>query len=272
MTPGLVAAGLSQLALLLLGLYVCWRLFFAPSRAPGPVVRLPAWDITWFDFGVICLAVMGGGLVGQLTLGVVLRRLTGGLDPDLQLLVQGGAFQAGLLLGVFAGVLITRGRTPSPPPVSSPPPRLPAGGAAFVAALPVLFLVSWGWTFLLERLGFPTDKQELVELFARTESPAVIVLVSFMAIIVAPVAEEVIFRAGLFRFLRTRVPRFVALALPAVIFAGLHGNLAAFAPLVVLGIAFALAYERTGRIAVPIIAHALFNLNTILLLLAGVTV
>jgi uncharacterized protein len=40
---------------------------------------------------------------------------------------------------------------------------------------------------------------------------------------------------------------------------------------VVLGVAFALAYERTGRILVPIIGHALFNLNTILLLLAGVT-
>jgi membrane protease YdiL (CAAX protease family) len=33
---------------------------------------------------------------------------------------------------------------------------------------------------------------------------------------------------------------------------------------------FSLAYERTGRIAVPIIAHGLFNLNTIILILAGV--
>jgi membrane protease YdiL (CAAX protease family) len=34
---------------------------------------------------------------------------------------------------------------------------------------------------------------------------------------------------------------------------------------------FALAYEQTGRLRVPIIAHALFNLHTILLVMAGVT-
>jgi len=39
-----------------------------------------------------------------------------------------------------------------------------------------------------------------------------------------------------------------------------------------LAIVLSFAYERTGRIAVPIIAHALFNLNTMLLLWAGVEV
>ena len=38
----------------------------------------------------------------------------------------------------------------------------------------------------------------------------------------------------------------------------------------VLGIIFSLAYERTGRITVPIIAHGLFNLNTIVLILSGI--
>jgi membrane protease YdiL (CAAX protease family) len=66
------------------------------------------------------------------------------------------------------------------------------------------------------------------------------------------------------------MPRWLALLLPSVLFAGLHANLASFVPLALLGVVFSLAYERTGRIAVPIIAHALFNLNTIVLILAGV--
>jgi membrane protease YdiL (CAAX protease family) len=41
--------------------------------------------------------------------------------------------------------------------------------------------------------------------------------------------------------------------------------------LVALGIIFSLAYERTGRIGTTIIAHGLFNLNTIILILCGVT-
>jgi membrane protease YdiL (CAAX protease family) len=52
----------------------------------------------------------------------------------------------------------------------------------------------------------------------------------------------------------------------------MHGNLVAFGPLFALGLVFAIAYERTGRIAVPIIAHGLFNLNTVVLLLAGIEV
>ena len=39
-----------------------------------------------------------------------------------------------------------------------------------------------------------------------------------------------------------------------------------------LAIVFALAYERTGKILVPMIAHGLFNLNTVLLVFAGVNV
>jgi len=37
-----------------------------------------------------------------------------------------------------------------------------------------------------------------------------------------------------------------------------------------LGIIFSIAYERTGRIEPAMVAHALFNLNTVVLILAGV--
>ena len=43
-------------------------------------------------------------------------------------------------------------------------------------------------------------------------------------------------------------------------------------PLFVLGVVFSLAYERTGRILVTVIAHGLFNLNTIIVLLSGINV
>ena len=55
----------------------------------------------------------------------------------------------------------------------------------------------------------------------------------------------------------------------AAIFAVIHGNLAVLMPLVVLAVVLALGYEHYGHPAVPILAHALFNLNTIALLLAG---
>jgi hypothetical protein len=62
----------------------------------------------------------------------------------------------------------------------------------------------------------------------------------------------------------------VAFTVSAGLFAALHGNWVSSLPLFVLGLVFAAAYERTGRIAVPMLAHALFNLNTLLLVLCGV--
>ena len=96
-----------------------------------------------------------------------------------------------------------------------------------------------------------------------------------LAVVVAPLTEELVFRAGLFRFLRGRVPRWLALVGPSLVFAMLHVDwstlqgLASLAPLVVLAVVFSLAYERTGHIGTPIVAHACFTLNTIFVILSG---
>jgi uncharacterized protein len=39
---------------------------------------------------------------------------------------------------------------------------------------------------------------------------------------------------------------------------------------VALAVIFSLAYERTGQIGTAIVAHALFNFHTVLLILSGV--
>jgi hypothetical protein len=91
-----------------------------------------------------------------------------------------------------------------------------------------------------------------------------------VAILVAPISEELLFRAGIFRYVRTRLPRWLALLLPALLFALLHLDVGSFVPLVTLAVIFSLAYERTGNIGTTMVAHALFNLNAAVLVLAGV--
>lgn len=271
LTPIVPGAAAAQILLLLAGFVVLWRVQFGPRSGSWRLARLPPWDISAFNLMVAGAVVAGAGSLGQILLTSGLRHLTGPLEPDLQLVVAGSAFQLGLLAGVLIAAQVTRGPRSEPPPASPSGGirLLLAGGATFAAAMPLLLAASLPWTALLERLGHPIERQELVQMFARADSPALVIIVTLLAVLVAPVAEEVLFRAGLFRYLRTRIPRPFAIGIPAVLFAMLHGNVAAFAPLVVLGIVFALAYERTGRIVVPIIAHGLFNLNTILMLLAG---
>ena len=163
---------------------------------------------------------------------------------------------------------------PETPPAAIPPPlpwpkalRYSAGTLA--VALPLLSLVSLGWTFLVEQLGLPATPQDVIAIFANTRSPLVSLAMLLVACVLAPVYEELLFRAGLYRFCRQRLGRGAALVISGVCFGALHGNWAGFLPLAVLGMGLAVAYEATGSIRVPIIAHGLFNLNTVLVLLSG---
>lgn len=144
-------------------------------------------------------------------------------------------------------------------------------------ALPLVTIASKASEFTAKLVGLPTERQDLIRMFLNAESNLTLAAMVLLAVVIAPITEELVFRAGLFRYLRTRIPRRIALFGPAVFFGALHVDwstlrgLTSLAPLVVLAVIFSLAYERTGRIGTPIVAHALFNLNTVLLILGGVT-
>jgi len=273
----LVLGVLAQVLFLLSGIYLFWRLVLSEKFRDARERRSPLapWHVEGMDFfyGVLIVILVGvGGNAAGMWVGNVL-----GADEELTIVYQGGGFQGGLLLGGLIAASYIRQRQIAAgvdqPKASPPPLNVWLGGViALLAAFPVLTGINLVWTSGLNALGLDTSQQELVEIFSNMESATALIGMILLAVIVAPLTEEVIFRAGLFRYLRTRTSRWVAFGLPAGIFAIMHGNLVAFGPLFALGLIFAIAYERTGRIAVPIIAHGLFNLNTVVLLLAGIEV
>jgi membrane protease YdiL (CAAX protease family) len=80
-----------------------------------------------------------------------------------------------------------------------------------------------------------------------------------MAIIVAPVAEEVIFRGYLYPIGKRYAGPFFAMVLTSLLFAALHGHAASLPALFTLAMCLGLAYEKTGTLLVPLIMHAVFN-------------
>ena len=52
---------------------------------------------------------------------------------------------------------------------------------------------------------------------------------------------------------------FIGVLVSSLLFAAVHAHLPSFAPLFVLGTCFAIAYEWSGSILVPMTMHALFN-------------
>lgn len=259
-----------EAVLLLAGGVLLWRQGLSPAArtaATEGARAMPPWNTTVVHFLFFLWMVVCGGLVLQGIVGVLLKYYP--IAEPASTIVAGGAFQVGML----AGVVIFRMLTSDPQARSGP--RLPARGilqaglVTLLISLPVLSTINIVWQNLLHLCGVSLQEQELVDIFAKAKSPLFLIGMIVLATVVAPVTEELIFRAGIFRYARTRLPRWAALLLPAALFAALHGNLASFAPLVGLGVILSLAYERTNRIAVSMVAHSLFNLHTILLIKAG---
>ncbi len=264
---GAVIAVAIEFTLAAMGALLAWRLVLGRAARARPVTpQLPPWTVAPLDLFLFLLHTLLGAIIASFIVALVVKPL--GIAGDNLIIFSNAAAQLGLLAGVALYSLSYPGRLSLV--VGSPREIIGSGLATFLISLPLVVVGGLLWTALLSALGLPLEKQLSVDLFARTESVPWVIVLGATAVLVAPMAEEMVFRAGLFRFCRTRLPRWSALLLPACLFAALHNNLPTFAQLATLGLVFSLAYERTGRIGTAMVAHAAFNLNNILLLVSGV--
>lgn len=262
------AAFATEILLALLGLVLlARRIMKRGSGAPaaGTQSALPRWDTSILDIGVLLWVVLCGGFLAQ-AFGVELLKWAGIGDP-WRLIIASGLFQGGMLAACVGFMTWNKtGRDMHRPRAGF----VAAGALTFLVALAPVLAVGYSWGKFLLACGIEPEAQVMVTLLRSTGDTSLITALLFLAVIMAPITEELVFRAGIFRFLHARTGRISAIVLSALFFGVIHVNLASFPQLVVLGVFLALAYERTGNIAVPMLAHALFNLNTILLILAGI--
>ena len=254
-----------ELGLVFAGLALLWPLVFSrEARARLAAIRpaLAPWDAPLSGFLLFLWLIVCCGMIAQFAAAALFRPLA--LSEDGGLIAANAALEFGMLAGIAAYRFgFGTDRTPL---VFAPAKVLVSGIGTFLVAMPVVVAVGLVWQFLLKTCGLPIEQQDMIGRLANAESPTLLVAMIVLATVTAPIAEELIFRAGFFRYLRTRLPRWAALLAPACLFGALHQNLATFAPLVALGIVFSLAYERTGRIGTSIVAHGLFNAHTIALI------
>ena len=128
----------------------------------------------------------------------------------------------------------------------------------FFAGLQVVGLMEW-----IKSLGVETV-QETVKLLQEADDPIVIGLMTFAAIVAAPLCEEIIFRGYLYPATKKFSGPWVAGICSALVFAAAHGNLAALLPLFVFGCLLVFLYEKTGSLWAPIGVHFLFNSATVM--------
>lgn len=263
---------LLQIAMSGVGLFLFWKHVISRPRSEATGPALPAWRPPGVEILLLVVLVLTGGFIFAAVAGAAVKGLT--LSRDASTVVA----TAGAQFGMLAGVLTFAARSPGYrlQGQATPLSILRSGVGTFLVLLPFVFATTLGWELLLRSFGIEPERQDLVRMFREAESPLFLAALIFLATVVAPLTEELFFRAGLFRFLRSRTPRVVALLAPAIVFALLHINwdtragIASLLPLVLLAVVFSMAYERTGHIGTVIIAHGLFNLNTIISLLSGI--
>ena len=137
---------------------------------------------------------------------------------------------------------------------------------ALVVVLPAALWLQGKAVELMEHFGWQPAVEEAVQLVTSVDSLPMKIYLGLFAVVMAPVAEEFIFRGVLYPFVKDLgFPR-LAFFGTAALFALIHANAAAFVPLFVLALAFTWLYERTDSLLAPILAHSLFNSANLVIL------
>ena len=270
--PELIVGGISlTLFFSSILLWIAWSIgkFRQPPTLPGLPLR--PWAIGWVNFGIFICGLVSLIFVVQSILWLLYGFIPDSSQDEVWTMVLGAlTLQSSFLLGYYGCrryfPMLFKGNLSSE--------KIGAGRALlttlpfFIRALPFVGLVAFLWTSLLKWMVEkqwidPFQPQEAVLVFANSQSPVALAFLAFFAIIVAPVAEEVIFRGCIYRFLKSKLQPQAAMLLSACVFGLIHGNLMAFVPLTFVGFLLAYTYEKERSLLAPIFFHGLFNLFTL---------
>jgi membrane protease YdiL (CAAX protease family) len=276
-TP-LIIASLLFLGMLVASLFLWVRHLRTPKDDLPTEPGISAWPIGWVNFGIfVCTLITTIFLVQTFAISLFFgeppdadgpRELTPWLAIAAVLLLQLPMLAAFYALrrfypGHFAGRLSEVDLSPSQ--------AFQQALRLFVRYLPIVWLAALVWGGLLGALEAAglidgVEPQELVSLFQAGGDPLAIGLLVVLAVVLAPIVEEIIFRGCLFRFLKSQTTRLPAQLISAALFSLMHANLFSFVPLMVVGVLLARVYERSGHLLVPIYFHAFFNGFSLLML------
>jgi membrane protease YdiL (CAAX protease family) len=128
-----------------------------------------------------------------------------------------------------------------------------------VGAVMTLFSYEQWMADLQQVEGSEDTQQDVVKMIKEATDPVVFFMLALVACVGAPISEEVVFRGYIYPVVKrfSNIP--VAIVFTGLLFAAIHGNLAALLPLFILGMLLAAVYEWTGSLWTPIAVHAIFN-------------
>jgi membrane protease YdiL (CAAX protease family) len=233
----------------------------AAAPAPQRPADREAAPWPWWMAPLALLLALGTALIGTTVLAVVLAAAGAdvgaggnGTVNTLSNFVQDGAFVgAALFLAARAGPL-----RPEFFGLRRPPSLVGALGWSALAAVAYLtFFAVWGALVVGEQ-----KQEDIFDSLGVGRGGFAIAVVALLVCVVAPLAEEFLFRGFCFGALRSRLGVGWAALAVGVVFGGFHvigTPIVLLAPLAFLGFVFCLLRAKTGSLYPSVALHAINN-------------
>jgi membrane protease YdiL (CAAX protease family) len=147
-------------------------------------------------------------------------------------------------------------------------------GLVNLVAISPVFVAAFVLTLFLARLvlgpDFKMPQHTGLELIGDYPEWPVRVSMIILAVVIAPVSEEMVFRGFIQTLLRTHSGKpWISIAIASGLFAIVHPDWAHWPALFVLAMCIGYAYEKSGSLLRPIFIHAMFNATSVAAVLLG---
>jgi hypothetical protein len=229
------------------------------ARSPLSPTLWPADAFVWWQSALFAIALIVASVLGAIAFGLLWAAVFGLASlthpsTAFQLTVQCASYVPALAL-VFYVLPQLAHRSLRELGLRAPTAAEVGWGIAGSVAM---FIVSGAIGGFEEHVLHQKVQETAVDLLKTVHGP-VAILFAFIACVLAPVVEELMFRGFLLNALLRYMPIALAAVFSALLFGAAHASWSAFAPLAGAGLVLAAVYYRTGALSASMIAHAGFN-------------
>jgi membrane protease YdiL (CAAX protease family) len=244
----------------------------APVGYAGGVLWKKTWqtEVVLMLFGGVVLSFVIGNLTVELLQQAAVPGFKTLSDTGSVLLstlcFHGAAIVLGILFLKLHNVSLTEALGLDDPKIKRN--SLLAIGVLIIV-LPLMLGLKYLSELLLHKIGWPLESQRAVEIFAASKSVWLRAYLVLFAVLVAPAAEEFVFRGLLFSAAKKMGWPKCAWIVTSLLFAAIHNSAPIFLPLFVFALALTWLYEKTDGLLAPIVAHSLFNATNLVMLMAS---
>jgi membrane protease YdiL (CAAX protease family) len=257
--------------------YLLWLVFSSPRSPLAPASKEPREPPLWGAAEV--LIVFGTWFFVPLFLAIGTSRLLSEGSQGLSDFKDHADFIVGSVGQIVVCIVclhLVIGRLGQPREtlgLASAPPRHYGGTVLLrVFSLLPLGLANVVWILFLHEAGIGIEEQEVVSLVRekfKGGDPLYIASATFLAVVMAPIVEEIVFRGLLFGWLRERWGTVAGAVISSLAFAAIHASLTALVALFLVALLLCAIYTRTRSLYPCMLYHAMLNGQTLLLLAFG---